>query len=440
MWIIKAFNKHSRIIWLTILGFIILGPVFYYRVPFSDISPDILYVKAKVLQIMQGSLFADPITGYDTFHPPFYHLFLIPFKSIGLDFNTILVMVTIINVSLMFFLVYKIVRTVYDSRTGFYTCLLIPFILESMGGGGILLPSSFYFSVSFYLAGLWFYVKSTKSIKLTIAGSVFWGLAFLISPVYVFLLGLTFLYEALIMKRLRRFMIMAATFLVTITPFFVQAYYIYSQDLWGSSVFSFWREIPDAQWWLSLLTTFVYPSKGRLGDISSILFIIRTIKLNKYTLLIPLAVFVLFGVFRHYAVALPNFRLVKENHANLEKSGSNLWQNMDKYLKKNRYIFCTKSDYREYILGRFPAYSLGAWRNLDYYQLNPGIADMLRNDYYTALGSDNYEEIIAIADKYEIETALISGMSQNTPLFKTLMERWYKLYTGDYFCIVWRPD
>jgi hypothetical protein len=497
MWAIKVLNRHNRKIWPTTLVLIILGPIFYYFEPWLNFSPDILYVKAKVFQILQGGVFTDPITGYNTFHPPFYHLFLAPFTVIGLSLETVLILITISNISLMFFFIFKVVEGSFDSETGFYTCLMIPFIVSCMGRGEILLASSFYFSVPFYLAGLWLYLKPEKSIRLAIVASGLWGIAFLVSPVYVFLLGLTFFYDFLVLNQRRRLLIMVATFLVTIAPFIIQGIYIYSQDLWGSSAFSIWRGFPDMHWWSSLVIRFISPSMGRLEIISSILHAVilitaififirekkifwfipilllaylltfyhfsgqyasriqiflsvfvtagvihrfaQTLK-NKNILVLTLSLVLIFSVIKHYAVAVPTYKIGEENRANLMLGGGKLYKVMDSYLVKNKYIFCTKFTHRWHILGRFPAHSLGAWRTMDYYQLNDRIAEMLETDYQAAFNSTDYELIKGIADKYDIDRALFSGDDENLPLSQTLLKRWQLVYADEYFYILSRPD
>jgi len=499
-WIMRAIRtlkRHNRTILVVILALVILGPVFYYFRPYLNYSPDILYVKAKILQILQGGMFEDPITGYDTFHPPVYHLFLTPLAGIGLSLETILTLITISNLSLTFFFVYKVVQEAFDSTTSFYTCLMTPFILSCMGSGEILLASSFYFSMPFYLAGLWLYIRRDDSKPLTIAASALWGIAFLISPVYVFLLGLTFIYDLLLLKRPRRFLIMIVTFLITITPFIIQGVYIFSQDLWGTSVFSIWRGFPDLQWWRSLVVRFIAPSIGRFETTSAILhalilaaatsiivikrktswfipvaliayfltfyhfswqyamriqiflsvFLVAMVihffatKLNKKAFLaLILSPFIIFSVFKHYSVAVPTYRVGEENRANLMRAGEKLFQVMDRYLVEDRYLFCSKDTYRKYILGRFPAHSLGAWQTMDYYQLSNRFSESLEADYQAAFNSNDYESIEGIADKYRINRALISGDDEDLPFAKILLERWQLIYIDKYFCILSRPN
>ena len=177
------FKHHKDTLLLSSLIAIILGPLLYYRLPWYVSAPDIFYVKAKVLQVLAGSLFTDPITGYVTFHPPYYHLFLSFLSLLGIEIDWALIIVTVLNVSLIFFFAFKMLEVTFDRKTAFFTCLLIPFIVEYMGCRNILLATSFYFSMPFYLAGLWLYLKSNEFLLLTTGSAVLWGLAFLISPV-----------------------------------------------------------------------------------------------------------------------------------------------------------------------------------------------------------------------------------------------------------------
>ena len=110
-------NPMKRYIEISILMLLILAaiaPMFYYGTPFYESNPDIAYVKAKVLHVMEGNIFTDPISGYDTLHPPMYHIFIVPLKAIGLSFRIILIMVSIFNVSLTVFFAFKILAHLFD--------------------------------------------------------------------------------------------------------------------------------------------------------------------------------------------------------------------------------------------------------------------------------------------------------------------------------------
>jgi hypothetical protein len=489
-------RRYWRKILLALVVLAIIMPLFYYGTPYCTSSPDICYVKAKVLHVMEGDIFADPVSGYDTLHPPLYHIFLGFFKAFGLSLDTILMLVTIFNVSLLFVFTFKIIEYVYDRAVAFLTSLLLLFIVEYMGYTGILLATSFYFSVSFYLCGLWLYLKSEKSLRLSIMASVFWGLTFFISPVYVFLLGLTFLYELLIARRYKRFLVMAAVFLVTISPYIIEAVHIYASDLWGSAVFTFWRGIPNMAWWKGLCLEFISPTKGSWLSIPSaihILFLLLAVaaivrqrkvhwfipvaalayfltsyhfstqyairihlflsifiiatalaglkhyKINRHILLLPVLVITVFSVYWHYDYISFYYEREKATFAPFQESGESLWANLNRHLVKGRYIFCTKDVYRYYIMTHFPAHSLGAYRTLEYFQLNSRVAEMLDNDYHAVINSADYEPIESIADKYNIETAIVSGDDWQAPLFQVIAQLWTPVYEDEYFVIYKRP-
>ena len=489
-------RRYWKEILLALVVLAVIAPLFYYGTPFYISSPDICYVKAKVLHVLEGDIFADPVSGYDTLHPPLYHIFLGFFKVFGLSLDTILILVTIFNVSLLFIFTFKIIEYVYDRAVAFLTSLLLLFIVEYMGCTGILLATSFYFSVSFYLCGLWLYLKSEKSLKLSIMASVFWGLTFFISPVYVFLLGLTFLYELLIARRYKRFLVMAAAFLVTISPYIIEAVHIYTSDLWGSAVFTFWRGVPDAAWWKGLCLEFISPTKGAWLSIPSaihILFLLiavaaivrqrkvhwyipvaalayfltsyhfstqyairihlflsifivavaldglRRLKINKYILMAPVLAVMFFSLYAHYIHTSSYYRKERSTFEPYRVSGEALWASLDRHLVKGRYIFCTKDVYRYYIMTHFPAHSLGAYRTLEYFQLNSRIAEMLDNDYHAVINSVDYNFIESIADKYNIEAAIISGSDWQAPLFQVIAQLWTPVYEDEYFVIYKRP-
>jgi hypothetical protein len=448
------------------------------------------------MQVLQGRLFADPITGYNTMHPPWFHLVLAPFKALGLGLDFILIMVTVFNVALLIFFTYKVIETVFDRATALFTCLMITFIVEFMGCRNFLLATSFYFSLPFYVAGLWLYLKSAKSLRLSTTAAFLWGLAFLMSPVYVFLLGLTFLYEVLVERRYKRFLAMAAVFTVTIVPFFVQAIYIYSQGLWGSRVFALWRGVPELDWWGKLIVEFVSPTENNIASIPSVvhllilitalvvlirarkvhwflplsllawfltfyhfsdqyairiqvlfsifavataIFGIKRLGINKYLYIIPIAAIAVLGLYQHHSGTIINYQKERAGYIQYMQGGEQFWQNMTEYLEKDRYIFCNKDVYMKYIMPYFPAYSLGAYKTMDYFQLKSELSDMLEHDYQWVVRSNSYSYIDSIAVKYGIETAVVTRTEITVPLFEILAERWEAVYRDKYFVILKKP-
>jgi len=494
--IVKIFRERKEESLLGLLAVAIIGPLIYYRAPAFLSTPDILYVKAKLMQVLKGRIFADPITGYDTMHPPWYHLVLAPFKIIGLNIDLILAAVTILNVVLIVYFTFKLVETVFDRKTGFYTALMIPFIIEYMGCRNILLATSFYFSLPFYLAGLWVYFKSENSIRLSVIAAVLWGLAFIISPVYVFLIGLTFVYELIVKRRYRRFLVMAGCFALAIIPFLVQAIYIYAEGLWGSRVFALWRGVPELEWWGHLITEFLSPTINDLISIPAALHLImliaalvlilkakkvhwfvplslltyfltfyhfsdqyairiqvifsvflvatlvyglKSLHINRYLWAIPIAAISVFGLYQNYSLTDAFIEKERAGYEIYFETGKEFWQVMGEYLDEDRYIFCNKDVYLKYIMPFFPAYSLGAYKTMDYFQLKAEIADTLEHDYQWVIRSTDYAHIDSISTKYSIETAVATRAEIGVPLLETLVRYWKPVYQGKYFVILKKP-
>lgn len=152
-------NKWYRELLLFLFALVIIAPLLNAGRPLHLSTPDIKYAKARVLQLNLSDLYADPVTGYDTFHPPYYYLVLAAVTGVGLSLDATLILLTVLQVFLLIFLSYTVLWAAYGRQAGFLTCLLTLFIVQFMGSQNILLANSFYFSVPFYLAGLWFYLK-----------------------------------------------------------------------------------------------------------------------------------------------------------------------------------------------------------------------------------------------------------------------------------------
>ncbi len=69
-------SRYKKEPFLIALALILAVPVPYHGLPLYFFMPDIQFVKAKILHVMEGSLYADPATGFPTLHPPYYHLLL----------------------------------------------------------------------------------------------------------------------------------------------------------------------------------------------------------------------------------------------------------------------------------------------------------------------------------------------------------------------------
>jgi hypothetical protein len=501
----EEFNKSEigqkpTVIQGLILGglvLIIVAPVLYYGVPYFSIGPDIFYVKAKVIQVQQGNIFADPVTGYDTFHPPAYHVVLawLVFWGLSIDFSMILI--TIVNVSLIIYLTFRLCSHLYDTKTAFFVCLLIPFIFEFMGSRNILLATSYNFSVPFFLGGLLLYLKSNKSyLHIALAGFV-WGLAFLISPVYFFLLGLIFFRDIIVNRRWRRFFILTGVFAGTIIPFVIQAAAIISQNLHHSSTFTLWRGLPDIVFFKELFIEFLSPSVHNLLSIPALiavtfifaaiaifikrkramwfvplgalaflltyyhfsgqyairieLFIsifivavvvdgLRALGLSNRIWLAPLILIVGVSMWAHYEDAIEDYRRVESGLEVYENVIRTLKPNLDSHLVDHEYVLCTKDTYFRYIMLYKPVHALGAYRTMKYYQLDTIVANRLEIDYWQLIQSHDYEEIVNIADKYGINAAVFCGPDRTLPVYKTLISRWPSVWWNEQFIILKRPD
>jgi hypothetical protein len=479
------------------LVLIIVAPVLYYGAPYFVNSPDMFYVKAKVLQVQQGNIYADPITGYDTFHPPLYHVVLAGLSFLGWSIDVNLILLTIINVSLFVYFTYRLCSHLYDTNTAFIVCLLIPFIVEFMGSRNILLATSFNFSVPFFLGGLLVYLRSgTSYLRIGLAGLV-WGIAFLISPVYLFLLALIFIRDVVITRQWRRFLILIGTFAVSIIPFFIHARVIISQNLHHSSTFALWRGLPDIAFFKNMLFEFVSPSVHDIASFSTLIavvfmivagvIIIRRKKviwfiplscvaylltyyhfsaqyairielfisifligvfvdgiqaqwLNRKMWLVPLIIIVGGSLFAQYKNVLDDYRRIESGWEDNQAITQNLVANLDIHLTDNEYVLCTKETYFRYIMPYKSVHALGAYRTMTYYQLDTIVASRLENDYGHVIQSLDYEEILKIANKYEMNAAVFSGRERKLPVYKTLASRWDPVYWDEYFIIMKRQD
>jgi len=465
--------------------------------PILVFSPDVLYVKAKIMWVLRGDIFADPITGYDTMHPPWFHVILAPFYAAGIGRDTILSLVTVFNVALLFFFTYRIIGHVHDRRVAFWTCVMIPFIVEYMGPRNILLATSFYFSIPFYLAGLWLYVRSASSNRGAIGAAILWGLAFLISPIYLFLIGLTFVYEATIKRRLRRFLILVSVFAVMLIPFYVQLYTVYSQGLGEAQTFSLWRGIPGPAWWHDMAVEFISPTYHTILSIPAIahmiiLLIAIAVVIKRKTIhwLLPLSLAAFLLTFYHfsgqYAIRIQLFfsifliamllsylcktgrrRLFSiivsivlsgyavyhhvtmtgviygneiPNYREHQEIGRELRNHFGDYLEKESYIFCSNLVYLRYILPHYPVHALEGHRSMEYFQLPRGIAADLHADSRLIENSDDYAVIDSIAQKYGITSAIISEVAIGVPLYETLARNWEVVYQDGYFGILKKPE
>ena len=187
-------QKYKKELVLILFALILAGPVLYHGLPLYSFMPDIQFVKAKTLHVAAGDLYADPVTGFPTFHPPFYHLFLSFLTKLGIGINALLLMVSFLNTALIILMTFKLLSAVLGEQPAFIASLLLPFIIRFMGPGYLLLATAFYFSAPFYMIGLWLFLKERPGGGGIALIGLLWGLAFLLSPGYLFLIGFTFGY------------------------------------------------------------------------------------------------------------------------------------------------------------------------------------------------------------------------------------------------------
>jgi len=255
--------------WILVLGaaFLVMSvSIVYVGITPYLTSPDLSYVKAKSIWVLNGHLYNDPVTGVPTFHPPYYHLILSWFMRLGIHIDAILMVVSLLNALALGVFVFLTVRAAFNTTTAGLVVLLIPFINRYMGSDYLFLASSFTFSLPIFFAGLWLYVRKESTTLHHVAASICWGAAFLISPGYLFLLGFTFLYEMIVVRNYRRLSLMAITFLVIVSPIFYQAHVVNNSNVGTTTTFSLWRGAPGPDWLGSLLARMLAPTTGDIID------------------------------------------------------------------------------------------------------------------------------------------------------------------------------
>ncbi|MFH1373404.1 MAG: hypothetical protein ABII79_06400 [bacterium] len=478
---------------IGVVAAIMLGPSLYHlQAPFFY-STDMQYVKAKVLYVLSGKLFNDPVTGYPTFHPPMYHIVLAPFKAIGLSFSTILFWVFVFNMTMTFLMVYKVVVRAFDSYVAMLTCFMMPFIMSYIGEGALLLADSYSFSIAFYLIGLWLFMHPAQTHKFAVLSGLVWGFAFLLSPGHVFLLGFGFLYQLAIARQYKRFLASAVTFLVSIIPFYIQTYVIYSQNLQGTSAFAFWRGFPGGTWLTDLVVTLFGGNERNLLSVGALITVatvitaltgmFKTRKVPWFAVVAGVAFLFTFYHFSHqYAVRVQFILMIfagalAMNYVSKLRvprlltwgiiavicalsfhryySSYSTWQSsqhvahrlmsqenyfpgcLDGYISPGDFIFCSKYTYLYFLMPRTTAHALGCYKTMEYFQLKTEISQELEADYNTIVNSNDYSQVMQIADKYGIRVAVFRHIRRDLslPLHKVLTEHWEKVHDDGRFQI-----
>ncbi|MCK5126857.1 MAG: glycosyltransferase family 39 protein [candidate division Zixibacteria bacterium] len=490
-------HKYRHESLLALFALVVIGPVLYYHIPPYYFTPDILYVKAKLLAVMRGDIFSDPVTGFPTFHPPFYHMFLAVLRFLGLSAEYLPLIVSIANVGATLVFVYLLTKRLFDKTTALFTALLLPFINQFLGPSYLFLATAFYFSVPIYLAGLWVYVKEEKNSLSYVVTGLLWGIAFIISPVYFFPIGLIFLFELFWNKNPKNLALIVIPFLITLIPFHIQMYQVYSLGMAGTSAFAIWRGVPDGEWIIGFFRYFLSPSDGnpdRLLIIPAMLLfgfgILGVIKSKgRYSLIIAMAAaYILtayhFNYFQYgprilfflsillsgfavnfiihqwrkkrighiiltcLTIATTGFYLsyttsLLAEHAGLYHEFNNIGQglrdNLDKHITPGSFILASEQSYRNFIMPYFPVKSLVAYKTGKYFQVNSRLSDEMQNDYnlLTRIGSP--EKVDFVCKKYRMNVSVIGGKDKNLPGFEYIISKWKLVYRDQYYAIYVKP-
>jgi hypothetical protein len=479
-----------------ILGFFIIlinWPLIFAGKSFFFWTPDIQYVMAKVLWVLEGDLYTDPLTGYVNFHPPFYHLFLSMFIRFGCNIDNVLPIISLFIVCATCIAMFLVIRGRLNDDAAILTVLLFPFIINYMGHGDIFLATAFPFSLPFYLFGLWTYISHSPTRKRDVNTSILWGVAFLISPVYVFLIGCTFGYELIWKKNFRRLSRLAGIFLLTISPFFYQGIEIYRAGMDSTATFSIWGGFPDKEMMKNFIISFLSPKEAdviswqplvlvaffSLGVIGIIrnrpIFTFPVIAFIAYIftfyhfapqyanrihfimsfIVVGYAVWYLMS-FRHYRkIYFPILLILvtygisdhsyKAYNRHMAKSthykgrlviGAELWNNLDELFVKGERILATSDTYRFYLMSRFPVHALSAWRTAEYFQINQEIAESLEKDYTTLMESSNIHYIDHICERHSIRKCLIMKEADtDEPALRVIALKWSRIYEDDFFIL-----
>lgn len=492
-------KKYAHV-WILIIGFVIIAtPYLYYRIPQYNLSPDLMYVKAKALWVQNGRLYADPVTGIPTLHPPYYHLVLAFFMRLGGDIDVILFWISVINVFLIGLFAYLALRNLFRPQVAAITVLLIPFINRYMGSDYLFLASSFTFSFPIFLAGLWLFLRERITIGYSILTAFLWGVAFLVSPGYLFLIGFAFLYDLYARRNIRRFLTMAGAFIVTIIPFFYQTYVVLSfyaeNSLGRASTFALWRGFPNFEWAGSLIRNFLAPAGRAFLDWHTALVVviigigtigyIRSKNRHLFPIIILAAylftfyhfnaqyasrILYVFSIFvTAYAVLWVTMQKKYRRLAYaavvlllLYSTGDNVVRNVRyyaqrvepydsfeviisraqpkfiKYLHPGSFVLASRRSYRNYIMPYFPARSLVGARSGEYFQLPVSLAKEMQSDYESLMSSTDPDYINTVCIVYSINYA-VSFFYDDAPVFGQIDKWWQKLYSDDLLTIYRRP-
>lgn len=493
---IRGFSRdHSHALLLTLVVLAMCAQTLYELVPPHLYSADLQYVKAKVVQVMEGHLLMDPVSGYQTFHPPFFHIILAPFRLIGLPWSWLLLLVSLVDISLLTFFTYRLVTDLYGRTAALCTAAALPFVIQFMGVAQPLLPTAFYFSISFYLAGLWLYLKAGKTTRRSLSVGILWGVAFLISPSWFFLIGFTFLYDLLIVRDYRRSAVTIGAFLAMMIPFVVQAWILYQQHLHTAGTFAFWRGFPGWSFWSETVPGIIAPTGRPLESPGPIIhlcllaafaiIVVRSRRIHWYVVVsfaaylftlyhfslqyairmqLFFSIFVVarlarsvaasqvrtlgfaavvglaaYGVYDHAVVMHKRYRA--DNFLAEKLVRTDFVPTLQRLTEPGDFILATKSGYLYHVAAEVPVHALGAYKTLDYFQVPPRISEAFEANYQRMIWAPSYDDLRPILDSFQIEVAVFTHIDirGNYTVKDIIRRRWPKAYDDGWVMIYQRP-
>jgi hypothetical protein len=368
-----------------------------------------------------------------------------------------------------------------------------------MGSNYLFLASSFTFSFPIFLAGLWLFLRKQADIRISVLTAFLWGLAFLVSPGYLFLVGFAFLYDLYERRDYRRFFAMTGTFIVTLIPFFYQVYVVLSfyaaNSLGRASTFALWRGFPDPAWVVSLIRNFLAPadrafmdwhtiavaaifaaatmgyirSKNRLAFplialaaylftfyhysaqyASRILYVFSIFATayavqwlmwwKRYRRMAYAAVFLLaiYSMTGHIVRTTRYYAQRVEPYATFKHTMEHIHPKLLQYLQPAKFVLASSEVYRIYIMAYFPARGLIGARSGEYFQLPEGLAEEMKADHTTLMTSTDRNTINTLCLTYGIDYA-VSFSYDKAPVFRQLDGWWQKVYSDKTMTIYRRP-
>lgn len=481
---------------VAVILIVMLGPALWYQEAPSEFTPDMMYIKAKVNYVLEGNIFGDPVTGVTTFHPPAFHVALGAIKALGLNFSPLLWLVFMFDMAVVFGLFYAISRELFDEETAMTATAWVPFVMAFIGAGALLLANAYSFSMMFFLAGFWSFLRRGQSLRFSLLAGLLWGLGFLISPVYVFMLGFIFAYVLFVEKNIKAGLASIAAFLVTLIPFYVQVYDVYSQGLQGTAAFAFWRGVPDAEWigrffavtlggpkqdvsspsglmsialfataglamwrqrrvpWylavagLAYLFTYYHFNAQYAARMQFFLFLFAAMVGMNWLLTFrgfrPLvwagvALVCIYSVYWHYKPSIVWYDKMEQAEADYT-GWLDFRDELQELVKPGEYIFCTKDTYLHYVMPLPNIHALGCYRTMEYFQLNARLSKQLEDDYNTVINTEDFQTAMTIASRYGIRTAVFKNTMKEVslPLFTTLKNIWPIVYNDGQITIMRR--